>query len=183
MKYIRRINSINHWDVRQMDLYKGSFSTGDILFSELKTDKNTLSLWSYQDDQEISDLLVAIALGRDSIQKLVYVIMDDEGIEKMGIPCKPERGDADGLKSENILMKHVNLTNIDFWRLGYVAEYLCELTQNNATHSCITENELFKLIRSRVEGGMVIVDEMNEKMRLSYQRHLEKEQAKETKKK
>ena len=175
MRYLRMISSINHWDKNKMDLYPNCFSTGDILFSELKTEKNTLSLWGFSDDTEIDDLVVAIALSRQHIQKLVYVIMDDEKINKLGIPLVPERGDADGMVNEAILNKHVNLAKIDFWRLGYVADYLCDLVKEDNTHNTVTEKRLFALIKDSVNAGTVVVDQMSDAMRTSYQNHLKEE--------
>lgn len=158
-----------------MDLYPNCFSTGDILFSELKTEKNTLSIWGFNDDSEIDDLVVAIALSRRHIQKLVYVIMDDEKISKLGIPLVPERGDADGMINEEILNKHVNLEKIDFWRLGYVADYLCDLVKDDNSHKTVTEKTLFALIKNCVNAGTVVVDQMSDAMRTSYQNHLKEE--------
>lgn len=53
MKYIRKINGINNWIPSKTQLYAGSFSTGDILYKELRTTKNTLSIWSFSNDQEL----------------------------------------------------------------------------------------------------------------------------------
>ena len=82
MRYLRMISNMNHWDRDKMDLYPNCFSTGDILLSDLKTTKNTLSLWKFEDEQEKNDLIVAMAMSRQHIQKLVYVVMDDDGINK-----------------------------------------------------------------------------------------------------
>lgn len=172
MKYIRKINAVSHWDVDKMDLYDKCFSTGDILFNELKTEKNRLSVWKFSDSSEIEGLLVAIALNRDNIQKLFYVIMDDDDLKELQVPTdENEVGIADGLKSNEILKKHVNLDKIDFWRLGYVAEYLCRLTQNDVSHGDITERNLFNLIKKYIDKGLITFDEMKPKMQKSYKEH------------
>ncbi len=178
MKYLRMISNMNHWDRTKMDLYPNCFSTGDILLSDLKTDKNTLSLWKYEDDQEKNDLIVAMALSRQHIQKLVYVVMDDAGINKRGIPLEDELGNADGIVDENILHKHVNMTKIDFWRLGYVAEYLCDLVEDDDGHSFVTDKELFQMIKDRVNNGTIDVEQMNEFLRESYLKRVAEESAK-----
>lgn len=178
MKYLRMISNMNHWDRDKMDLYPNCFSTGDILLSDLKTDKNTLSLWKFEDDQEKNDLIVAMAMSRQHIQKLVYVVMDDAGINQRGIPLEDELGNADGITDENILKKHVNMTKIDFWRLGYVAEYLCDLVKEDEGHAFVTDRQLYQLIKDRANNGIIDVDQMNNSMRESYLRRVADEAAK-----
>lgn len=178
MRYLRMISSMNHWDRGKMDLYPNCFSTGDILLSDLKTTKNTLSLWSFEDDQEKNDLIVAMAMSRQHIQKLVYVVMDDDGINKRGIPLEPEVGNADGIVNENILKKHVNMTKIDFWRLGYVAEYLCDLVEEDNGHALVTEKQLYQLIKDRANSGVVDINQMNESLRESYLKRVAEEKDK-----
>lgn len=174
MKYLRMISNINHWDKGKMNLYPGCFSTGDILLSNLRTNKNTLSLWSFDDESEKKELIVAMALSRQHIQKLVYVVMDDEGIEKLGIPLEFELGNADGITKQEILEKHANMTKIDFWRLGYVAEYLCELVNEDEKHGFVTDKDLFKMMKSCVEEGVLDIEQMNDSLKESYKKHLEK---------
>lgn len=179
MKYLRMISNINHWDTTKMNLYPNCFSTGDILLSDLKTDKNTLSLWGYEKEEDKNTLLVAMALSRQHIQKLVYVIMDDDGINKRGIPLEPELGNADGITDKLILNKHVNLAKIDFWRLGYVAEYLCELVNKDECHSFISDKTLFHLMKQLANDGVLDVEQMNADLKESFQRRLAEEAAKE----
>lgn len=178
MRYLRMISNMNHWDRDKMDLYPNCFSTGDILLSDLKTTKNTLSLWKFEDEQEKNDLIVAMAMSRQHIQKLVYVVMDDDGINKRGIPLEPELGNADGITDVNILKKHVNMTKIDFWRLGYVADYLCDLVKEDNGHAFVTDRQLYQLIKDRAQNGTIDIDQMNDSLRDSYLKRLAEEKAK-----
>ncbi len=174
MKYIRKINGINNWIPSKTQLYDGSFSTGDILNKELRTTKNTLSIWSFSNNQELNDALVAIALNRDNIQKLSYMILDDEEIEQLGVPVEPEQGIADGLLDNEILNRHHNLCQIDFWRLGYISEYFIKLAKDSACCSFITEKKLFCLIQEYIKTGKIDCSQMKPKMRESYDSHLDK---------
>ena len=178
MRYLRMISNINHWDRDKMDLYPHSFSTGDILLSDLKTDKNTLSLWKFEDEKEKNDLIVAMAMSRQHIQKLAYVVMDDAGIEKRGIPLEDELGNADGIVDEKILRKHVNMTKIDFWRLGYVAEYLCDLVKEDDSHALVTDKQLYQMIKDRVDSGTIDVEQMKDSLRESFLKRVAEERVK-----
>ena len=146
--------------------------------NQMKTTKNTLSLWKFKDDQEKDDLIVAMAMSRQHIQKLVYVVMDDEGINKRGLPLEPELGNADGITKMDILRKHVNMTNIDFWRLGYVADYLCDLVKEVNGHDFVTEKQLYQLIKDRAQNGTIDVNQMNDSLRESYLKRIAEEKVK-----
>lgn len=124
MKYIRKIDSIGRWDGSKEPLYENAFCTGDILLSDLKTTHNTLSIWAYNTEDEKEEVLAAIALTREHIDRLAFVIMDDTRLRELGIPLVSEEGVSDGITRKDILQRHANLTHIDFWRLGYVAEYI-----------------------------------------------------------
>lgn len=171
MRYIRKINSPSHWDKTQVNLYDKSFCSGDILLSELKTEKNQLSIWGFEDDSEIEGLLVAIALNRDNIQKLFYVIMDEGKIDTLEIPKSSEQGRADGLNRQDILEKHVNMNGIDFWRLGYIAEYMFDLTIDKNTKGDITEKALYELIDKYIQKGWIDTSLMKPTLLESYRKH------------
>ena len=181
MKYLRMISNMNHWDINKMNLYPNCFSSGDILLSDLKTNRNTLSLWKYEDEQEKNDLIVAMAMSRHHIQKLVYVMMDDNGIKKREIPLEDELGNADGIVDKKILEKHVNMTKIDFWRLGYVAEYLFDLVKEDNGHDFVTEKQLYQMIKERVNNGIIDIEQMNECLRKSYLKRVKDETEKNAK--
>lgn len=172
MKYIRKINGINNWIPSKTQLYDGSFSSGDILNKELRTTKNTLSIWSFGNEQELKDALVAIALNRDCIQKLNYMILDDKEISQLGVPVEPEKGIADGLLDDGILNRHHNLCKIDFWRLGYISEYFIKLAGNPTCYSFISKMDLFRLIIDYVKIGKIDYSQMKQSMKESYDSHL-----------
>lgn len=165
MKYIRKIDSIGRWDGTTEPLYDGAFSTGDILLSDLKTSHNTLSIWSYNTDEEKEEVLVAIALTREHVSRLAYVIMDDVKIHELGIPLDPEEGVSDGMSRKDILQRHANLSHIDFWRLGFIAEYISELSSNKETHSQLSEKKVYMLIEKHIANKNIDLTQVNVQLR------------------
>lgn len=170
MKYIRKIESIGRWDGTAKPIYTGAFSSGDILLSELKTDHNNLSIWAYDTDDEKEEVLAAIALTRHHIEKLAYVIMDDAMIRQLGIPLAPEKGVADGITRDDILNRHLNLSQIDFWRLGYVAEYISKLACNKTERDQLSDKKVFKLLESHISKKNIDLGMVNESLQASYKR-------------
>lgn len=174
MKYIRKIDSIGRWDGTATPLYKGAFSTGDILLSELKTEHNTLSIWGYDNEDEKDEVLAAMALTRHHIDRLAYVMMDEAYIDKLGIPLKPEEGVADGIIRKEILQRHVNLTEIDFWRLGYVAEYISKLAHNKEDRFQLSDKKVYQLIERHIIKKNIDFNLVNATLQASFARAQQK---------
>ena len=170
MKYIRKIESIGRWDGTNDPIYEGAFSSGDILLSELKTAHNTLSLWGYSTDDEKKEVLAAIALTRQHIERLAYVVMDETRINELGIPLVPEKGVSEGIVKEEILKRHVNLAEIDFWRLGYVAEYISQLAKMEEEHSQLSDKKVYLLINEQINKKNIDIDLAKGELQNSFER-------------
>lgn len=168
MKYIRKIESIGRWDGTAIPLYKGAFSSGDILLTELKTDHNTLSIWAYETEEQKEEVLAAIALTRQHVNKLAYVMMDEDYINWLKIPLNPEVGVSDGIVNEEILKRHFNLIEIDFWRLGFVAEYISKLATNKINRDQLSDKKVFQLIESHINKKNIEFDLINQSLKDSY---------------
>lgn len=167
MKYIRKIDSIGRWDGTTEPLYDGAFCTGDILLADLKTTHNTLSIWAYNTDEEKEEVLAAIALTREHIDRLAYVIMDGDKIRELGIPLNPEEGVSDGITRREILQRHANLSQIDFWRLGFVAEYISELAAKKDEHSQLSDKKVYMLIEKHIANNNIDLTQVNGRLRES----------------
>ena len=85
----------------------------------------------------------------------------------MGIPLFPEEGISDGITRKDILQRHANLSQIDFWRLGYVAEYISELASKNGEHSQLSDKKVFNLIEKHIANKNIDFSKVNEKLRES----------------
>lgn len=170
MKFIRKIESIGRWDGTVSPIYDGAFSSGDILLTELKTDHNTLSIWAYETEEQKDEVLAAIALTRQHVDKLAYVMMDEAHLKKLGIPLVQEDGVADGITKIEILKRHNNLIQIDFWRLGYVAEYISMLTRNRMDRNQLSDKKVFQLIESQINNKSIDFNLINKDLQGSYLR-------------
>lgn len=167
MKYIRKIDSIGRWDGTTEPLYDGAFCTGDILLADLKTTHNTLSIWAYNTEEEKEEVLAAIALTREHIDRLAFVIMDDVRIRELGIPLNPEEGVSEGITRKDILQRHANLSQIDFWRLGFVAEYISELAGKKDEHSQLSDKKVYMLIERHIANNDIDLTQVNGQLRES----------------
>ena len=94
--------------------------------------------------------------------------MDEKCIAKLGIPIEPEVGVADGINKQHILERHANLAKIDFWRLGYVAEYISKLSRQKEDRYQLSDKKVFKLIESQISLNNIDIALVNKGLQESY---------------
>lgn len=125
---IRLISSISKWDGSSIINRKDPSPCGDAI-SDLRTTRNRLSVWLANSEDDINDAIVALALNRDKVSKIIYLILQEDKLAKMEIEVANDQpGKADGLV-EKSLLKHRDLVEIDHTRLGHLAKYMIALTQ------------------------------------------------------
>lgn len=160
---IRGLLYPNKWDpVRDVDR-KDAFLAGDNV-TELRTSKNMLSVWLANSQEDIDDAIVAMALNKDNPCKMVAYLMDEKELEGIEIETADnEIGKALGA-DESILLKHRNLVELDYWRLGYLTEYMIKLSQNKDRQVVMTKGEVVELL-NKYKGTKISADKVNEKLR------------------
>ena len=160
---IRGLLYPNKWDpVRDVDR-KDAFLAGDNV-TELRTSKNMLSVWLANSQEDIDDAMVAMALNKDNPCKMVAYLMDEKELEGIEIATADnEIGKALGA-DESILLKHRNLVELDYWRLGYLTEYMIKLSQNKDRQVVMTKGEVVELL-NKYKGTKISADKVNEKLR------------------
>lgn len=173
---IRKYDKPALWNGTQKELYKYSMFFADGIFSELKTTNNTLSVWVVEnadDRKEIDSVVGALALGRESVQKISFMILSKEKMDNLGIPVTTELGDAPGLDEEDELRKrHRNLSELDYYRMGYVIELMTSVAhgeEDGMKCESRTRKEVFDILRDLIEvQKRVDMNKMNEKLKTDY---------------
>jgi len=124
---VRMLGSVSKWNGTLSVNRKDGYFAGDTI-SDLRTQKNTLSTWEIADEkQEMEDVVVALSLNRMSAQKLVVVLLDSAELAKIEIThSSADKGKSPGCPDE-ILIRHRDLIEIDYWRLGVLDEHIMEL--------------------------------------------------------
>ena len=150
MTLIRMIGSIARWDGSAKVDRKDATIGGDAV-SDLRTVNNELSVWAGDTAQDKDDAVVALALGRDSVQKLCYLELDENELAKIEIKAEDESGNVKGL-TEELRFKHKNLVQIDYKRIGLLAEYMVKLTKDKRYHSKSKTEIKSLLVKYKSEG-------------------------------
>lgn len=163
MMVLRGLLYPNKWDpVTDVDR-DDAFLAGDNV-SELRTTKNMLSVWLANSQEDIDDAMVAMALNKDNPCKMVAFLMDEKELENIEIETvNNEKGKALGA-DDTILQKHRNLVELDYWRLGYLTEYMIKLSKDRQRQVILTKGEVVELL-NKYKGTKITADKINEKLR------------------
>lgn len=170
---LRTISNINAW--RQKTLNKigcpNSVASGNAM-SELKTSGNehALSVWVTPTDNiaDIKDIIVANAVTRNCLQGISYAILDESAVKnQMDIDVKNVIGISKPILDTAILQRHRDLSNLDFWKLGYLAECISRFVQGTVTNS-ISKQDVQTYIQEYIDLGKVDYNELQEGLRVNF---------------
>lgn len=163
---IRMISGISKWDGSKAVNRKDYYICGDAI-GDLRTTDNKLSVWKADTQEDINDAIIALALNRDSVSKLSYFLLKEEDLDKMDIKISDEQvGVAAGLDSQ-ILTKHRDLIDLDYWRLGYLADHLTELAKNVNNRRICSASEVKKLLERYKQENKITPIQVKDKLRTS----------------
>lgn len=153
----------NKWDpVKDVDR-KDAFLAGDNV-TELRTTKNMLSVWLANNEEDIEDAIAAMALNKDQPCKMVGYLMDEKELEDLEIKMVDnEKGKALGA-DETILAKHRNLIELDYWRLGYLTQYMIGLSKDQNRQVILTKGEVIDIL-NKYKGNKIKAEMVSQKLR------------------
>lgn len=160
---IRKIKSIGCWDPSKIrdKIHRDDATTPGDTIADLKTEKNGLSVWytPNTDEENIYPIVAAIATSRESIQKMTYVVLDEEELSNIGIQHVQTDGIAPGVTNPEILNRHYDLINIDYKRIGLLADYIHQLIEGQKGRT-ISDKKMIQFIRRLIEEGGINKDEL-----------------------
>lgn len=159
---IRFISSISKWDESKVINRPDAFICGDAI-SDLRTTDNNLSVWKADSEEDIEDAIVALALNRDAVEKIIYILIREEDLAKLEIEISDKKaGKAPGLR-DSILNKHRDLIELDFWRIGFLAEYMLRLAKDEKHRKLYSKADVKMLLNKYKER--IDIDNMSEKLK------------------
>lgn len=169
---IRGIASVSRWD-GSTRVARGDATTAGDVISDLRTTRNTLSVWNAENNDAVDDAVVAIALGRTSISKVVALQLDESELNKMEIYLKDEPGKANGA-IDAIKNNHRNMLEIDYKRLGLLSNYMLNLCSKGKFRIQKSESEVAHLIKRYIDEDKIKADEMGEDLQNSFARWIKR---------
>ena len=165
---IRKIKSIGCWDpatIKEKIEREDATTPGDTI-ADLKTEKNRLSVWYTPNTEEenIYPIIAAIATNRESLQKMTYVVLDEGELSRLGIEYVQTDGIAPGITNPDILQRHHDLINIDYKRIGLLAEYIHKLIEKKNGET-ISDKKMIKFINRLIDEGSISKEELKPRIK------------------
>ena len=167
--FLARMISRAKWE-RKKWMSEGDISA-DAVTADLRTQNNQLSFWQCGagTKKEVYNVVLAIAAGRDKIDKVEIVLIDDKDLKDDGQTIKA----SDGRTPVGSLVKlHVDVIQLDYCRLGKVARRVASAVAADQYRK-VSKKRVETLLVTAVTGSEVLqVDRLNEKLRLQVERLL-----------
>lgn len=165
---IRKIASFKRWDLNEIPnliTREKPLFTGDAI-SDLRTSGNTISVWETPDltQANVAPILATLALNGDKLNKVVYVALDENYLKEKEILVNPVMGQCNSVVDQSILQRHRDISEVDYWHLGYLAEYIFDLVKNNKYYSA-TFSEIKTYVKDLIQSNKVDPVKMNASIR------------------
>lgn len=126
----------------------------DTVVAEFQTDKNKLSVWKIENDEDLDDAFVALASNCDSIGTLDAIKIDASDLENAVFD--EEMGNT---PTRDINHKHCNIVNLNYVSLGIVIQSMIKGLQKGSyirkTRGCMKQ-----LLANAYESDKLIEEEL-----------------------
>lgn len=148
----------------QKDLSKGEIAA-DAVTADLRTQKNSLSFWQCQEDEngtiDIEDATLAIAAAGDRIDKIDIVWLTSNELRNDGQDLKNTKGRTHIAELAN---RHVDVCKLDYNRLGKIAHCVLNSIEKQRCKR-FTKKDVKKLLATAVKKGRIKLDDLSDKIR------------------
>jgi hypothetical protein len=133
----------------------------DALTCCLKTKGNTLSVWYIENEEDLEEAILAIVSGQAHLETIDVVILDDDRIAECLIETEVTEGDTPVI---DLKKQHRDLSKLDFWTLGMVAEHIIESVKNDKIRRFRTAS-LKNIIKAAIENKRLTIEDLKEDVR------------------
>ena len=133
----------------------------DAITADLRTSNNALSFWQCGEatDSEISTAVLAIAAGRDRLQKLDIVWIPQD--ELVGHQMRSTRGRT---PVRALIQSHVDVCHLDYGRLGQIGEQVAVAIRRDRFKR-FSQGVIRDLLVEAVQNGSVSEEDLAETLR------------------
>ena len=163
--FLARMISRAKWERKEW-MSDGEISA-DAVTADLRTQNNNLSLWRCDSgaNRDIDNVVLAIASGRDKVDKVEFVLIDDEDLKHDGHIIKDTNGRT---PVQSLVKLHVDVMRLNYCRLGKVARRVASAVAANQCHR-VSKKRVGKLLVGAVDRGEVKIEQLSDKLQLEVQ--------------
>ncbi|MHA1789462.1 MAG: hypothetical protein ACTSXT_09565 [Candidatus Helarchaeota archaeon] len=135
--------------------------SADAITNCLKTTRNTLSVWSIKNENDIDKAILAIASNLDHIETIDVVILNDSVLHNFGIKIIASTGNT---PIESLREFHRDLSELTFSKIGHIKDHIVERIRNNKLKR-FTRGKLIKLLKEAIDKGLLELEDLNDSIR------------------
>jgi hypothetical protein len=148
MNLIRKISAAKWQDCLSIS---ATHITADAVTACLRTQENTLSLWSFTNDDEHAKSLLALACSLTSLSTIDITYISPQELASQSLTIHPNTASTPATKSNSL---HVDIVNLDYSLLEKVAN-IVKANVANGDFKRITKPEIRKILISAIEQGEI----------------------------
>lgn len=136
----------------------------DAVTGDLRTQGNTLSFWrlSSGTEEHLEDVVLAIAAGRNEIDKVEIVWFDKDDLLNDGLTLVHTDGNT---PIGDMIKLHADVPQLDYTRLGKIARRIASAIASDRYHRK-TRARVRQLLVSAVEGQRLNIEDLSEKVQI-----------------
>ncbi len=153
MLYIRKIKE-ESWFFEKEALDSDSIS-------DLSTTNHELSVWQIENDRSnLDNIVLALALTRNETRGIYVAIINNEDLKteyNWDITIMDEESDTAYNEMRN---EHKNFILSSFWDLGFLAEHIHNLIQDEAKYLYYDEPKLISLLSKAITEGKISLEDL-----------------------
>ena len=162
--FLRVISELKRWNRIEN---KSDALPADCFF-DIRTTRNTLSLWKIDNKNEISKFAVISTIGKSSLSKITYVLLDEEELQNCGLLITqdaPGCGYLDSSRTE-ILSHHYDISLIDHNDYIKIANVIIDKIETKR-QDIILLDEVRKTVKELCSDEIILIDKLQESMKSS----------------
>ncbi len=135
----------------------------DAVTIDLKTQGNSLSFWQCPTDArgDVDEAALAIAVARERLDRLDIIWLDNEELQADGQTLRNTEGRT---PVTDMATKHVDVTGLDYGRLGGVARRVVAAIEEDR-YCRLTRASVKRLIEAAVGQGRIDLDALDDRLR------------------
>jgi hypothetical protein len=125
MQFLVRQIQKGNWVNVDDNIFKLS---SDVLTSALKTQKDTLSVWQINSENDLDEAVLAIVSNFKVLESIDVVILDGVYLLKANVEQEQTNGRT---PVTDLINSHYDLKKLDYYTLGLVAEHIIQRVKIN----------------------------------------------------
>ena len=156
--HLARMISAQKWRVHT-NIEEGEISA-DAVTTDLRTSNNTLSFWWHDPSNETSleDIAVALATGRQCVQRLDIVWLEEEAVKDVDLKIDATPGVT---ALSELKDAHRDVVGLDVMRLAVLSERIALAVKEDRTIR-FTEKQILALIQKAIDAKRIETSALHE---------------------